>query len=230
MDNYSQIKKNTVPSENQLNNSRVCFLGKNDGKNGVRILFVGNSITLHAEKAELGWHNHCGMAASCADKDYVHVLMKKAIEKDKNASFCICQTSKWEKEYKTGDGLLELYSQARDYDADIIIMRIIENCPVGDFDNILFYKNYEGLIHYLNKSGNAKVILTTGFWKHPGDEVIKSVGKTHAYPVVCLGDLGEDDSMTAKGLFEHAGVAMHPGDKGMANIAERIWKELSEIM
>ena len=86
--------------------------------------------------------------------------------------------------------------------------------------------SYKEFISYLDKSGNAKVILTTGFWKHPGDDTIKKVGDELGYPCIYLGDLGEDDSMKAIGLFEHAGVAAHPGDLGMLNIADRIWDEM----
>ena len=32
--------------------------------------------------------------------------------------------------------------------------------------------------------------------------------------------------MKAVGKFAHAGVAAHPGDRGMAEIAERIYKKL----
>jgi hypothetical protein len=36
--------------------------------------------------------------------------------------------------------------------------------------------------------------------------------------------------MKAIGLFEHEGVANHPGDIGMKNIAERILKELKNLL
>ncbi|MEI6540199.1 MAG: hypothetical protein WCO86_11845, partial [Planctomycetota bacterium] len=39
-----------------------------------RILVLGNSLTLHGPKAEIGWAGNWGMAASAQDKDYVHLL------------------------------------------------------------------------------------------------------------------------------------------------------------
>jgi hypothetical protein len=35
--------------------------------------------------------------------------------------------------------------------------------------------------------------------------------------------------MRADGLFEHKGVAMHPGDKGMEAIAERIFSVMQRF-
>ena len=49
-------------------------------------------------------------------------------------------------------------------------------------------------------------------------------------PFIYLGDLGEDESMMAIGLFKHSGVAVHPGDKGMQTIADRIYVELQRLI
>ena len=38
----------------------------------VKIVFIGNSVTLHPPKNDIGWKNNNGMAASIRNKDYVH--------------------------------------------------------------------------------------------------------------------------------------------------------------
>jgi len=218
-DPYRQMDKNTVDAANQLKGAGpVRFI--NPEGTGRRILFIGNSMTLHGINEELGWKNECGMAASSPEKDYVHQLIR--LFDDPNNAYCICQVSGWERQYKTGGELLERFAQARDFGADILVMRFVENCPKQDFDETAFKTETARLLQYLN-SRNGRILLTTGFWHHPGDEAIRALAKEWNVPLAELGDLGEQDTMKAIGLFSHRGVANHPGDKGMEAMAERIF-------
>lgn len=216
-----QIEKNTVSSKNQLKESECVTFINPKGK-GKRILFVGNSITRHGVKHDIGWHNDFGMAASCIENDYVHLLVSMLDKIYPDAVYCICQVALWEMKYKEGESVLSKYENAHSFSADIVVMRMIENCTIKDFDCEIFYNEYVKLISYLNPE-NRKVVLTSGFWKHPGDKVIEQVAKDFGYSFAYLGELGEDDNMKATGLFEHSGVAAHPGDVGMRAIAEAIY-------
>ena len=219
----NQIDKNDVPAAAQLHEiSHVSYVNS-EGK-GLRVLVVGNSITLHEAKPEIGWYNSFGMAASAKERDYVHLLMGKIAAAYPDAAFCIAQVAQWEQQYANGSALLTQYAAARDFGADVIIMRCIENCHNRTLDSVALKREYGKLVDFLKSNPAAKVILTTGFWKHNGDGVIRAIGEERGYPVVVLGDLGELDEMKAIGLFEHKGVANHPGDKGMQVIADRIWE------
>ena len=52
---YAQMDKNTVPAGRQLRETEFVSFENPTGR-GVRILFVGNSITLHGIAPHLGWH------------------------------------------------------------------------------------------------------------------------------------------------------------------------------
>ena len=222
---YSELDKNTVDSKNQLKPSgTVCLVTPAVG--GKRILVVGNSITRHGIAPHIGWYGEWGMAASGEQNDFVHKLASMA----KGNTFCICQVAAWEREYKNGTALLPRYQAARDFDADIIVMRFLENCPKDGFDNALFKSRLDSLLSFLNKSGNAKIIMSTSFWHHPGDGAVIEYATENNYPCVTLGDLGQRDEMKAIGLFDHNGVANHPGDVGMEHIAKRLYAELERLI
>lgn len=221
-----QIEKNTVSAKGQLKESEFVTFNNRNGK-GIKIMFVGNSMTLHGILPSIGWNNEWGMAASTIDNDYVHIIEKKVKEKHPDASFCICQVAKWEIDFHEGENTYHLFDNARDFGADIVIFRFVENCPQKPELSKKFYEEYGKLLKFLTgKNKNAKIIITNGFWKHIYDEQIERFATENNYPFVDLGDLGELDEMKAIGLFEHSGVANHPGDLGMKNIAARILEKM----
>ncbi|MBQ6825608.1 MAG: hypothetical protein IJP34_02970 [Clostridia bacterium] len=219
--------KNTVSAERQLkDNEYIRFTDANNS--GVRVMFLGNSITLHGIKPDIGWHNFWGMAASAEEKDYVHILMRYIRNIDSNAAFCVCQGSKWEVNYLSNIDFYSEYASARDFGADIIIVRLIENCDAVGFNGKKFKEELMHFIKYLSGEKSPKIILTTSFWRHTGDLAIAQLAEDRHLPLVELGDLGENKEMMAIGLFEHEGVSIHPGDKGMQYIADRIFKCIKE--
>lgn len=225
------ILDNTVPAQNQLNEKQSVMVEGPVKGNGIRIMFVGNSITRHAPKIEIGWEYDWGMAASSLENDYVHRIMKKVSSQCVDAVYCIAQMAEWERQYRDSSEILKKYSDMAEFDPDIIIMRIAENVLKDGWEEHSFISCYEQLIDYLNSNHKAKVIITTSFWPAgPIDEAIRKVAKKRDYQLVELGFLGVQDEMKALGLFEHKGVAAHPGDAGMAAIANAIWEPLQNLL
>ena len=229
-DPYAQMAKNTVDSKNQLKESQSVKFD-NLGGGGIRVMLVGNSITLHGISEKIGWHGEWGMAASSKDKDYVHRLESAVLEEHPDTEFCVCQVASWERLYKDGaESTYHIFEQARAFCADIIVIRFIENCPRAEFDDEIFKASLDKLIKHLDGAKKARVIVTGGFWRHPGDTALEDYATKNGHPFVTLSDLGENEKMKAIGLFEHSGVANHPGDLGMQTIADRIAEKLLPLI
>ncbi len=212
------IKENTVQAQGQLINSdSLRFYGNENGK--IRILILGNSITRHGALPSIGWFNDFGMAASAEDKDYVHVLMKKWGERGVDYFLAVKQLSSWEVKVNEGLAEEENLDDICGFNPDYIIFRLAENVSVN-VDKEYFGKQLEILINKLNTK-KGKVVYTTSFWKNKTvSDAIREAGDNEN--LVELEDLGELAEMKAYGKFEHSGICAHPGDKGMAFIADRI--------
>ena len=221
------IDENTVSSKGQLKPDQyVSYLYPEH--TGLRILFVGNSITRHGIAPAIGWHWDWGMAASREELDYVHQTASKVLSVCPDACFSIVQVAEWERSYKDDEKVLHLFETARQFAPDIIVMRLIENATVLPEDWQVFQDAYGRLIRFLDGGSKAKVLITTGFWHHKGDGALRLFAEKNGYPLVELGDLGDTDEMKALGLFEHHGVSIHPGDLGMTAIADRIFDGISD--
>lgn len=216
------IEKNTVSAQAQVQKTNTIEIVRKNGKHNV--LFVGNSITRHAPKSEIGWENDWGMAASAKEKDYVHLTVKLLEEKLGPVNYAILNCASWERCYYEDERLNE-YTEAKDFQPNIVIIRIGENIfsSKEQFDFHPIAPRYAKMVEYFSSNPQTKLVLTDLFWKNPAiDDAIHSVAKEKGYPLVSLGDLGENQENMAIGKFWHEGVAIHPGDLGMQRIAERI--------
>lgn len=222
MAEYSKaFLENTVSAAAQLPDSAyVTFHGSIDAP--LRVLFIGNSITRHGIAPQIGWTHDWGMAASALENDYVHIIAAQLRKQYGEIQYYIAQIANWERTFWQYEMLEEQYKDARLFQADIVIVRIGENANIEAMAEHDFAAAFDYMIQYFTKPG-AKVIVTDMFWRAPAlDEATRRVAEAHGYQFVSINDLGDDPAMKAIGLFEHAGVAAHPCDKGMAEIARRI--------
>lgn len=214
--------KNDVPATGQLKDSDCVSFNLTENAD-IKIAFLGNSITRHGKAENLGWYGDWGMAASCRENDYVHILVNRLERDGKRVSYCVANLSSWESTRDTS--LLESrYASVRAFKADIVVVRLGENARLVEFLDE-FKSCYRKMAEYF--ADGATVVLTDLFWEYgPFDSFVKSFAEEKGYLFATIHDLGNDDGMKAVGKFEHSGVAAHPGDKGMAEIAERIYKAI----
>ena len=214
---------NDVPAVGQLKGSD-CISFETTENADIKLLFLGNSITRHGKAENLGWCGDWGMAASSQENDYGHKLISKFCQQGIKVSDCIANLSDWERT-RNMDSLFTKYLSALRFNADYVIVRLGENaCP----DKYLseFELCYGELTDLFSRNG-AKIVLTDLFWEYePFDNFVAELAKARGYAFAEIHDLGNDDEMKAIGKFSHNGVAVHPGDKGMAEIAERIFRVL----
>lgn len=226
--NYAE--RNNVESKNQLDTSRYVTKVIKD-ENALKVIFVGNSITLHAPKPEIGWNGNWGMAASKKENDYVHRVVQGLEEKFGPINYCIAQGAAWERDYPRGKEILgKYYETARDFNADVVIIRIGENILNSMLQEVDCKPYFEEMIHFFASNSSAKVIVTDNFWrKELLDNIIKEIAEENGYIFCKLHDLQDDERTMAIGQFEHKGVSIHPGDYGMECIAKRILKTLGVL-
>jgi len=192
-----------------------------------RILFLGNSITLHGPKPDIGWTGNWGMAASAEDKDYVHLVTSAlANHTGSKPQIMVRNIADFERGYATYD----VEEQMKDlfaFDPDLVVLAIGENVPALGSENAKAQFK-AGVIRILGcavAKRHPLVVVRSSFWPDPTkDELLRQACQEADAIFVDAGPLGREAANAARSerSFTHDGVAGHPGDRGMKALADAI--------
>ena len=205
-----------------------------DSNTGFGYLAIGNSITWHGIADY--WWNEIGMAASSADKDYVHRVVSYLQDQYGQVNYNAYNFYVWEVQGADRAETLQLLDEYLDEKLNLVTIQLGEN--VTDMET--FETDYEELIRYVQqKAPEAQIIVVDEFWRddNKSAQKVEAVNNT-GVQFVNLDEIKEKaeyqcgigtmvyDFYGGGYIVEHEGVAKHPGDKGMEYIADGIISKL----
>ena len=199
-----------------------------------KVLFLGNSITNHGPKADIDWSGNWGMAASAESKDYVHLVTKALAEKSGAApEVMVKNIADFERSYAGYDIATKL-KEAVDFHAVLIVLAIGENVPglKTSEDKATLQDAVTKLLITLKGDRQPTILVRSCFWANAAkDEALKQACDAVGGNYVNISALGKDEKNFGRSErpFKHAGVANHPGDRGMEAIAAALIQKWSEI-
>ncbi|MEZ0484726.1 SGNH/GDSL hydrolase family protein [Fibrella aquatica] len=189
------------------------------------VVILGNSIMKLGPDPAVGWPYNHGMAASAPEKDFVHILTRQLQQRLPTVKVTLSGGFLFESSYwKIG---LNEYDPSFSVKPDLTVVRIAENIDDTQANTRNFELYYRQLLDYIadHSATTHKIVCTTSFWDQPHvDAVIRKVAAEKGYPLACLCDLVNKPEYRAL-QFKDPGVAAHPNDKGMAEIARLIWEK-----
>lgn len=194
-----------------------------------KVLFVGNSITKHGPKADIDWHGNWGMAATSAEKDYVHLVTQAlAAKQGAPPEIMVKNVADFERNH-VGYDIVSKFADAAAFKADLIILCIGENVAALKTPEAQakYQERVTDLLKTLKANPQAAVIVRSSFWANTAkDAAMRQACEAVGGTFVDISVLSKDEKNYARSErpYKHAGVANHPGDRGMAAIAEAIVK------
>ncbi len=199
----------------------------------LRVLILGNSITLHAPAPNIGWTGNWGMAASEANKDFAHLLIGKLeAQTGRKVEAKIENIASFERRV-AGFPSEEQVQGYLSFKPELIVIAIGENIAAwpDDAARKQFESEFIALVNRIHDPKHPEhTFLRTCFWANNAkDSMIQAVAKATNSTFVDIHELSGVEKYFARSerKFEHAGVANHPGDAGMQAIADAIFKSIA---
>jgi triosephosphate isomerase len=121
------------------------------------------------------------------------------------------------------------FADAAAFKADLVILCIGENVAALKTAEAQakYQEQVTALLKTLKSNPQAQIIVRSSFWADSAkDSAMRQACETVGGTFVDISSLSKDEKNYARSErpYKHAGVANHPGDRGMAAIAEEIVK------
>ena len=195
-------------------------------------LAIGNSLTRHGINAY--WWNDIGMAASDAEHDYFHLVCAGLRQRFGKVEARAVNFSIWERTGHDRDQALTDLDGLLDERLSLVTVQLGENVR----DYATYPADYVSLLRHIGRKtgGRARILVIGNFWSE--DEVRSAAAAQCGAEYLSLKAAHGDpqyqswlgavvfDAEGREHVIEHDGVASHPGDEGMAFIADLILKKL----
>ena len=194
-----------------------------------RVVVLGNSITRHAVREEVGWLSDYGMAASSEATDFCHVLQEELRVSYPEVVVVPKNIASWERDFSIDkDSLLGDVLDG----ADVVIIRLGENIPSAAVPQI--QAALCSLAGYVKEHSHAQIVITGCFWTSlTKDAMLRSAAASLDLPYISLSFAdhpcnkaihGGEATDTLGNVYHFDGsfVGSHPNDQGMKAIADAL--------
>ena len=199
----------------------------------ITCLFLGNSLTYCGVAAEEPDKTKRGLTSTSVDKDYVHVLLKTISEEHHvNIKYSILNIAQFERTFTKHSFEMGKLALAENKQPDYLFVQIGENVAKDDIIDPGKYEDEYTML--LSLFPNSKRIITIPFWPDKDKEYATTdiAIKSNSY-LVDISHLGDGtDPLNFSSSYKNykmPGVGVHPGDYGMANIANSIYAVFNAI-
>lgn len=196
-------------------------------KEVLKVLIVGNSITTHAIADDIGWMHKSGMAATQENKDYVHLLFDKLSTQYPHKTIFL-RFSNWSQFERSPDDFSG-FKTATEFNPDVLVFQLSDNTSEKTANEFGKYS-----IRFLKDFKCQRLVISPFFMNDFNFNLSKTIAVKSNSIFVDISSISQnkinrasnDAGQTKRAQWKSDGIGQHPGDKGMFNISEIIFKAI----